>query len=156
MKAVYVLLALAGLWAGYQFLAGGPDGPFEPNRDAAQDVRQATAEAGRTGRRILLDVGNNGCVWCARMHEFLAADERLRGFLEQNYVTVKVNMSPSNPNVELLRRYPAVPGTPHLFVLEKDGTFLHSQETDSLEAGSSYDAEKFLAFLKAWAPPRAG
>jgi hypothetical protein len=31
---------------------------------------------------------------------------------------------------------------------------LHPQETGSLEAGRDYDQTRFLAFLRAWIPPR--
>jgi hypothetical protein len=39
-------------------------------------------------------------------------------------------------------------------VLEKDGKFLHSQDTAKLEEGKSYNLEKFMAFLKEWTPPQ--
>ena len=38
------------------------------------------------------------------------------------------------------------------FVLDQDGTFLHSQGTAELESGRGYNEEVFLAFLNQWKP----
>lgn len=65
---------------------------------------------------------------------------------------MKVNMSDENDNVDFLSEYPKIPGYPHFFVLESDGTFLHSQGTGDLEEGRGYDEEVFSAFLKTWEP----
>ena len=51
-----------------------------------------------------------------------------------------------------LAQYPKVPGYPHFFVLDRDGTFLHSQGTGELERDKTYDEQIFLAFLAEWAP----
>jgi hypothetical protein len=66
---------------------------------------------------------------------------------------VKINFSDENKNEPLLSRYPPVAGYPHIFVLDKDGKFLHSQDTGKLEEGKSYNLDKFMAFLKEWVVP---
>jgi len=73
--------------------------------------------------------------------------------LAQGYLVVKVNWSRENRNEAFLSQYPSIRGYPHIFVLEKDGTFLHSQNTAELEEGRSYDLDVMLAFLDRWAPP---
>ena len=65
---------------------------------------------------------------------------------------MKVNMSDENDNAEFLSGYPQVPAYPHFFVLDQDGTLLHSQGTGKLEEGQGYDEDLFLAFLKTWSP----
>ncbi|MDA1315671.1 MAG: thioredoxin family protein [Acidobacteria bacterium] len=127
---------------------------FDPARDAATDVQRALVEAKRTERNVLLDVGGKWCIWCRFMDEFFEADPAILKLREDNYVTVKVNFSPENKNEELLSRYPEIPGYPHLFVLDAQGQLLHSQSTEELEAGKSYDVERFTAFLKKWSPAR--
>ena len=127
---------------------------FDPTRDAAKDIELAIEEADRTGKRILLDVGGNWCVWCYEMERYFEVQKDLRALRDRNYVTVKVNWSPENKNEEVLTQYPKISGYPHLFVLGKTGALLHSQNTAELEDGQkSYDLEKFTAFLKKWAPP---
>ena len=127
-------------------------GAFDPARDAQKDLRDAVALAGKSGRRVLMDVGGEWCVWCRRLDTLWATDAALRSYRDSNYVTLKVNWSPENKNVDLLSKYPRIPGYPHLFVLEKDGTLLHSQGTGELEKGKGHDPEKVLAFLQLWAP----
>ena len=54
----------------------------------------------------------------------------------------------------MLSKFPKIKGYPHLFVLDKDGKLLHSQDTVLLEDGkSSYVLEKFKEFLLKWASP---
>jgi thiol:disulfide interchange protein len=125
---------------------------FDPARDAAKDVQDAIREAERTGKRILLDVGGNWCVWCRRLDSLFQSDKGLSNFLHANFVVVKVNWSKENKNEALLSRYPKIPGYPHLFVLDSKGTLLHSQDTGQLESGKGHDPKKVMDFLKMWAP----
>lgn len=124
---------------------------FDPSRDAAADIQNAVAEARRTGRRVLLDVGGEWCIWCRRLDTLFTVHTDLEKYREAHYVVVKVNWSPENKNEKVLSRYPPVSGYPHLFVLGADGTLLHSQNTGELEKGKGHDPEKVMAFLKAWA-----
>ena len=89
-------------------------------------------------------------------------------------------MSEENENKEFLSKYPEIKAYPHLFILEKDGSLLHSQNTEELEKNflpivvpsnvknkeeyrkaesqkrmlSSYQLDKFTGFLKKWSPIR--
>jgi hypothetical protein len=66
------------------------------------------------------------------------------------FVWVKINYSKENKNEALLSRDPKIKGYPHLFVLDGDGKLLHSQDTDELEEGKSYDLDRFHALLRKW------
>ena len=70
--------------------------------------------------------------------------------MQENFLIVKVNYSDENKNESFLKEYPKVPAYPHYFVLDTDGTFLHSQGTGELEEGKSYDEDVFVAFLNKW------
>ena len=72
--------------------------------------------------------------------------------MKNNFLIMKVNFSEENKNAEFLEKFPEVPAYPHYFVLETDGTFLHSQGTGELEKESSYDEEVFASFLTKWKP----
>lgn len=127
---------------------------FDPSRDAARDLQDAIAEAARSGKRVLVDVGGNWCGWCHEMERFIQAHPDLKALIDEHYVTVKVNYSPENENEAVLSKFPKIKGYPHLFVLDKDGKLLHSQDTVLLEDGkSSYVLEKFKEFLLKWASP---
>jgi thiol:disulfide interchange protein len=126
---------------------------FDPARNADLDIREAILEARKTDRRILLDVGGDWCVWCRRLDTLFATNDALRTFRDMHFVTVKVNWSKENKNTDVLSRYPPIPGYPHLFVLDKNGGLLHSQDTGLLESGKSHDPMKVRAFLRDWAAP---
>jgi len=125
-------------------------GPFDPSRDSFKDLAAAKAEAQRTGRRILVDVGGNWCPWCRRLHAFWDAQPELKAAREQGFVFLMVNWSKESRNEAFLSQFPKVKGFPHFFVLDADGKVLCSQDTGVLEQGAGYSAEKLMAFLKAW------
>ena len=124
---------------------------FDPKADAAHDIDLAVKEAGATGRKILLDVGGNWCKWCKMLDAFFETNHDLSTLLHSKYVVVKVNFSKDNENKSVLGRYPKAAGYPHFFVLNADGSLLHSQNTGELEKGQGYDPEKMKAFLTRWA-----
>jgi thioredoxin-related protein len=125
---------------------------FDPSRDASRDIADAVKEAGVTGKHVLLDVGGDWCSWCKRLDTLFVRNDSLRSFLESRYVAVKINYSKENRNEAVLSRYPAIKGYPHLFVLDTDGTLLHSQDSAELERGKGHDPGLVMAFLKKWAP----
>jgi thiol:disulfide interchange protein len=127
---------------------------FDPARDGAADIDAAIAEAQRTGKRVLVDVGGEWCIWCRRLDAFFEENKDIAAYMHRNFVTVKVNYSKENKNEAVLSRYPRVAGYPHLFVLDATGVLLHSQDTGKLEKGKGHDREKVLAFLRAWAASR--
>lgn len=133
--------------------AYAPVTKYDPKRDAARDIDDAVAEAKRTNRRILLEVGGEWCSWCHILDEYFDKHPDLTTLRDKNFVTVKINFSDENPNREVLARYGPINGYPHIFVLDSDGKFLHSQGTAVLESGRSYDLEKMTNFLRDWAPP---
>lgn len=72
--------------------------------------------------------------------------------LKERFLMMKVNYSEKNRNEGFLKAFPKVPAYPHFFVLDSDGTFLHSQGTAELEEGRGYNEQVFLEFLAKWEP----
>jgi thioredoxin-related protein len=125
---------------------------FDPKRDPDQDLRVAMDIASKAGKRILLDVGGEWCIWCRKLDKFFQDNNDVSEFLHKNYIVVKVNWSKENKNEKFLSNYPAVKGYPHLFVLDSKGKLVHSQDTGELESGDHHDYEKVFTFLKKFAP----
>lgn len=123
---------------------------FDETRNAQADIKLGIAEAKRSGRRVLLDVGGEWCIWCHRLDTLFLKHTVLNELLSKHYVVVKVNYSPENKNEKVLSRYPKIPGYPHLFVLDARGKLLHSQDTSELEEGKGYNVEKVVGFLERW------
>lgn len=124
---------------------------FDPNRNPENDLKSVIEYAQKTNKRIILDVGGEWCIWCHRIDAFIDSHKELKEFLDKHFFVVKVNYSKENKNEKFLSKYPQIPGFPHFFVLDKDGKFLHSQETGVLEKDKDYDEAKFMDFLKKWA-----
>ena len=127
---------------------------YDPARNPAQDLQQAILIAKSEKKRILLELGGDWCSWCKFMDEFYATHSDILQFRADHYVLVKVNVSDQNMNEEFLSQFPAAAGYPHVYILDSDGTFLHSQDTVELEDGKdSYVPEVFRTFLQKWALP---
>ena len=124
---------------------------FDPERNPAEDLKDAIKKSKALNKRILLDVGGEWCVWCHRLDKFFEDNPDINNFLKENFVVVKINYSPENKNEEFLSKYPKAAGYPHLFVLSKKGKLLHSQNTGDLEKDKGYDSDKVMAFLQKWA-----
>ena len=127
---------------------------FDPSRDAEKDIRDAMVQATRTGRRILLDVGGEWCIWCKRLDAFFVSHPGASDLMHKSFVVVKVNYSKENKNEKVLSRYPKIPGYPHVFILEASGQLVQSQDTGLLEEGKGYSEEKIMTFLQQWTPHR--
>jgi len=128
-------------------------GTYDPNVDPADDVQRAVDLATQQNKRILLQVGGDWCGWCHKMSDFFHENGQVVTALRDGFVLVKINKSDENSNEEFLKQYPEIEGYPHLFVLEHDGTLLHSQDTVELEEGDSYSLDAVVGFLAEWAVP---
>ena len=127
---------------------------FDPKKDSEKDLKDAVALAAKSHKRILLDVGGEWCSWCHKLDKFFQDNKDVSEFLHNNFIVVKINYSKENKTEKFLAKYPEVKGYPHLFVLDGDGKFLHSQDTGALESGDHHDHDKVFNFLKKWAPKR--
>ena len=127
---------------------------YDPARDPARDLETAVKQAQQDGKRILLVVGGEWCGWCHTLEAYLKAESDVHDAWSASFVSLKVNFSPQNENRSFLSRYPDIRGYPHIFVLDRDGKFLHSQNTAELESGSSYSKEKMMQFISKWRPAR--
>ncbi len=124
---------------------------YDPARNPEEDLKKTIVEAKKTGKRILLEVGGDWCIWCHKLDKFFEENKDVKKFLDDHFILMKVNFSKENKNEKFLSKYPEIPGYPHIFVLDKNGKLLHSQNTGELESGSNHDKKKMMDFLKKWA-----
>lgn len=127
---------------------------FDPSRNPFDDLKSTVELAKNMNKRIILDIGGDWCVWCHRIDAFMNKTEEIKSLLGENFIVLKINVSKENKNEKFLAQYPAIEGYPHFFVLETDGSLLHSQNTGDLEKDKDYDSEKFISFLNKWKPSK--
>lgn len=127
---------------------------YHPEADAARDIREAVARAGKADKHVLLQIGGNWCVWCIRFHNLVSTDTALSRQLRENYEVVHVNYSPENKNLKLLAGlgYPQRFGFPVFVVLDGRGQRLHTQNSAYLEEGKGHSPKKVSEFLRDWSP----
>lgn len=126
---------------------------YHPEEDAQKEIDAAVKEAKAGGKHVLIQVGGNWCIWCARFHELITGDETLNAYVKENYVVYHLNYSKENKNPAVLQRYgfPQRFGFPVFLVLDGDGKLIHTQNSEYLEDGKSgYDKIKVIEFLKNW------
>src|SRR5690242_8089938 len=64
---------------------------YDPARNPDQDLQDVIAQAGRSGKRILLDVGGEWCIWCHRLDAFFDQNRDLMDLREKNFIMLKIN-----------------------------------------------------------------
>jgi thioredoxin-related protein len=125
---------------------------YNPGDDAKKEIESAVKKAKESGKHVMLQVGGNWCVWCARFNDFVTNDKSLDSSLNANYVVYHLNYSKENKNLDILKKYsfPQRFGFPVFLVLNEKGELLHTQTSWYLEAGKGYDKEKVAAFFNDW------
>lgn len=123
---------------------------YDAKSDPAKELSRAVKAASKKDKRILLQVGGDWCPWCKKLDKLFRENEEISSLLDKHYILLKVNYSKENKNEKFLSKYPKIEGYPHIFVLDKNGKFIHSQNTGDLETGEYHDPAKVIAFLKKW------
>lgn len=126
---------------------------YNPDENAKAAIASAAKEAKASGKHVLVEIGGNWCIWCARFNDFVNNDKSLDSLVNANYIIYHLNYSKENKNTDLLAKYgfPQRFGFPVFLVLNEKGDLLHTQTSWYLEDGKkSYDKEKVTAFFNDW------
>jgi len=125
---------------------------YHPEENAAQLIRETVQKAKAAEKNVLIQIGGNWCVWCARFIDFVKSDPQLDSVMHADYEVYHLNYSKENENTEILAKYgyPQRFGFPVFLVLDAQGNLLHTQNSWYLEEEKSYDRRKVLAFFTDW------
>ena len=123
---------------------------FDESRDPFKDGAAAIELAGQTNRKILIDLGGDWCVWCHKMDAFFDANPDIKQRLHQTFVLLKISVSETNPNSEFLQTFPKPLGYPHMYVSDKNGSVLWSQDTAEFLKNGQYNRDAFITFFDRW------
>jgi thiol:disulfide interchange protein len=155
MRFVCALLLLT-LFSGLVLFAQNQSKPepqshtFDSTRDATADIGKAIAEAQQTGKRIILDIGGDWCPYCRALDQVFQDHPDLLQLRDANFIVVNVYYGPDKKSEQALSLYSKVLGIPHFFVLDSNGTLLHSQHVLDLKTDGNYSPAKLKAFLGKW------
>ena len=128
---------------------------YKPEDKAEQEITNATKEAREQHKHVLIQIGGNWCIWCARFNDFITTDKKIDSIVKADYVVYHMNYSKENFNASVLAKYgyPQRFGFPVFLVLDADGKLIQTQNSWYLEDGKkSYDRDKVIEFLTDWSP----
>ena len=127
---------------------------YRPTDNARNEISGKIKIAKEKNKHVLVQIGNNGCSWCYRFHDFIKKDKGLDSMLVSNYELYHLNTSPENKNEKLLASYgfPQRFGYPVFLVINAKGMVIHTQNSVYLEEGATYNRQKIMEFLEQWSP----
>lgn len=124
---------------------------YDEKADWKQQVETALQSAQRQNKHLLVQFGGNWCKWCLRFNEFVNSDAEIKQLVDSNFVVLHLDYKKDEQLLsftDFADRF----GFPVLIIYDKQGRRLHTQSTDLLEKGESYDKEKVLRVFKNWTP----
>jgi thioredoxin-related protein len=127
---------------------------YHPEENASEAIEDAVKLAKKENKHVLIQIGGNWCIWCARFNDFVETDKSLDSNMKANYVVYHLNYSKENKNSSLLAKYdfPQRFGFPVFLILNGKGELIHTQNSAYLEEGKSYSKEKISGFFTDWSP----
>jgi thioredoxin 1 len=140
-------LAIAGL------ARAASEAIYDEKADAPKQVSAAIAEAGRSGKHVVLVFGANWCPDChaldAQMHK-----PELAAIVEKNFLVAKIDVGSMDKNLDLAQKYgvPLRRGIPALAVLDSQGKLLCAQDQGQFADARHMSFESIKAFFEQWMP----
>ncbi|MEP6467855.1 MAG: thioredoxin family protein [Parafilimonas sp.] len=127
---------------------------YNPNADAEKDIAAAVKKAKAEHKFVLMQGGGNWCIWCKRFSLTVANNPKLDSIVNADFVFYHLNYSEENNNEKMFAKYgyPQRFGFPVFIILDDKGNRIHTQNSEYLEEGKGYNAEKIAAFFEAWSP----
>jgi len=127
---------------------------YNPDAVVSAVISEGLVKAKAANKHLLLQIGGNWCPWCIKFHQFCHDDSEISSLIEKNYVTIKINYSKENKNLDELKKldFPQRFGFPVFVILDSEGKRIHTQNSSYLEEEKGYSKKKVLEFLKQWTP----
>ncbi|HLY71267.1 MAG TPA: thioredoxin family protein [Puia sp.] len=127
---------------------------YDPSANAENDIAALIKLAKIEHKNILLQAGGNWCSWCIEFNRFVHADSSIDSLINKCFVIYHLNYSKENENKSIFAKYgyPQRFGFPVFIILDGNGNKIHTQNSEYLEQGKSYNKQKVLEFLLNWTP----
>lgn len=125
---------------------------FDAGRDPQADLEAARAGAASAGRRVLVMVGGDWCVWCFLLDRHLKMDPEAARLLYGGFEVLRVYYGDDNTNQDFLARLPEFHLFPHFFILDSAGRVLASIDADVIIGDARYDTALMRKLVNQWGP----
>ena|SRR5258708_11363707 len=158
IQKLAILLALTSILSYAQWKRTPLQAPARPNpqlyradANAAKEIREALASAGKQSKRVLLVFGGNWCLDCHVLDNAFH-QPRIAPLLNGNFIVVHVDVGRYDKNLDLAQKYRVnlEKGVPSLAVLDAHATVLYS--TFDFERARVMSEEDVIGFLTKWKP----
>jgi thioredoxin-related protein len=153
MKKYLLLVALSSFYIISRAQTAEPK-LYNPSANAENDIAAAIKKAKAENKYVLLQAGGNWCSWCIEFNKFTHADGQIDSLLDKSFVVYHLNYSKENLNKSIFEKYayPQRFGFPVFIILDANGNRMHTQNSEYLEQGRSYNKQKVYDFLVQWTP----
>jgi thioredoxin-related protein len=128
---------------------------YNPQADAAKDLKAAIKKAAAEKKYVLVQGGGNWCSWCIEFARLAKATPKIDSVINAGFVWYHLNWSKENENKKIFAKYNYAQrfGFPVFIILNEKGERIHTQNSEYLEDGKkSYSIPKVQAFLEMWSP----
>ncbi len=127
---------------------------YDPALNAESDIASAVKKARAENKHVLLQAGGNWCSWCIEFNKFTHNNGSIDSLLSKCFVVYHLNYSKENENKAVFAKYgyPQRFGFPVFIILDENGNRMHTQNSEYLEQGRSYNKQKVFEFLLQWTP----
>lgn len=142
VKSLWIVAALTLLTT-----ARAADWPYNEHANAAQDIRQAIAQARTDHRKVLLVFGANWCGDCRELDKAMHGTSQ--ALIQARFDVVKIDVGNFNKNLGIAQRYgnPIKLGIPAVVVLSRDGKVIYSTKGGELADARKMGEQGIYDFL---------
>ena len=64
----------------------GYEQPYHPEEDGDMRINQVLKQAKKEGKKVLVQIGGNWCVWCLRFNHLVTTPPELKQILNKTYI----------------------------------------------------------------------
>jgi thioredoxin-related protein len=127
---------------------------YDPLANPDAEIASSVKKAKQEGKNVLIQAGGNWCSWCIEFNRFVQADSSIDSLIKKCFVVCHLNFSVDNKNEKTFAKfgYPQRFGFPVFLILDGQGNRLHTQNSEYLEQGRSYNKQRVYEFLLQWTP----
>ena len=64
---------------------------YSPEENAEKGIAESVKKAKAEGKHVLIQIGGNWCIWCARFNDFISNDTKIDSIIKVSYIVYHLN-----------------------------------------------------------------